>query len=68
MLDVAAPLSGTVAEAMTQSPTTISSGAVATEALKLMEERKITSLPVVAPDGRLLGVIQIHDLWRTELF
>lgn len=68
MLRVDTPLSGTVAEAMTPNPTTISSDALASEALKLMEQRKITSLPVVAPGGRLLGVIQIHDLWRTELF
>ena len=40
----------------------------ASEALNLMEARKITALPVVGADGTLLGVIQIHDLWRTELF
>jgi CBS domain-containing protein len=33
-----------------------------------MEERQITSLPVVGAGGVLAGVIQIHDLWRTELF
>jgi arabinose-5-phosphate isomerase len=68
MLRTAEPLSGTAADAMTPSPITIDAEAVASEALKLMEERKITSLPVVGPDRRLTGVIQIHDLWRTELF
>jgi arabinose-5-phosphate isomerase len=29
---------------------------------------RITSLPVVDREGGLEGVIQIHDLWRTELF
>ena len=53
---------------MTSRPRTIGPNALATEALKIMEERKITSLPVVDEDRRLLGVIQIHDLWRTELF
>ena len=42
--------------------------ALASEALHIMEERKITSLPVVDADRKLQGVIQIHDLWRTELF
>ena len=62
------PLAGPVAEAMIREPLTVAPDALATSALKIMEERKITSLPVVAPDGLLLGVIQIHDLWRTELF
>ena len=62
------PLDGSVGDAMTTEPTTIEPGALATEALRLMEARKITSLPVVDPSRRLLGVIQIHDLWRTELF
>lgn len=55
-------------EVITRTPRTIRPDALASEALKLMEERKITSLPVVADDGALVGVIQIHDLWRTELF
>jgi arabinose-5-phosphate isomerase len=68
MLDTDAPMDGPVAEAMTAEPRTIGEQALASEALQLMEERKITSLPVVDGDGRLCGVIQIHDLWRTELF
>ncbi len=68
ILRVESPLAGTAAEAMTRTPATIGPQALATEALRTMEERKITSLPVVDGDRRLLGVIQIHDLWRTELF
>jgi arabinose-5-phosphate isomerase len=68
MLESAEPLAGTVTEAMIRTPVTIDPEALATEALKMMEERKITSLPVVDSKGLLLGVIQIHDLWRTELF
>ena len=63
-----APLQGSVTAAMICTPTTIGAEALATEALKIMEAKKITSLPVVEPDGRLVGVIQVHDLWRTELF
>ncbi len=68
VLRVSKPLEGTVARAMTPTPMTIGPEALASEALKLMEERKITSLPVVDDDRSLLGVVQIHDLWRTELF
>ncbi len=53
---------------MTSSPATIGPAALASAALRLLEERKITSLPVVDAENRLLGVVQIHDLWRTELF
>ena len=68
VLRVSKPLEGTVVHAMTPTAVTIGPEALATEALKLMEQRKITSLPVVDDDRSLLGVVQIHDLWRTELF
>jgi len=68
MLRTDEPTKGTAADAMTRDPMTIGAEAVASEALNLMEDRKITSLAVVEPDGKLAGVIQIHDLWRTELF
>jgi arabinose-5-phosphate isomerase len=32
-----------------------------------MEEKKITSLIVVGAEGRIEGVLHLHDLWRTEL-
>jgi arabinose-5-phosphate isomerase len=62
------PLTGGVAEAMTRRPLVIGADALAGEALRLLEERKITSLAVVTADRTLEGVIQIHDLWRTQLF
>jgi arabinose-5-phosphate isomerase len=68
VLNQSRPLEGEVIVAMTRTPTTIGPEALATEALQIMERRKITSLPVVDSEGTLLGVIQIHDLWRTELF
>lgn len=68
MLKAEKPLAGLVAEAMTKSPVTIAPGALAGEALRILEERKITSLAVADVDRRLLGVLQIHDLWRTQLF
>ena len=68
LLRVERPLQGTAGEAMTRIPTTIARGSLAGEALRIMEEKKITSLPVVDEAGRVAGVIQIHDLWRTQLF
>ena len=68
LLRVERPLLGTAGEAMTRNPVTIPVGALAGEALRVMEEKKITSLPVVDEAGSVAGVIQIHDLWRTELF
>jgi arabinose-5-phosphate isomerase len=52
---------------MTRGPKTISEDALATEALARMEEMKITSLVVVDAGRTVLGVVHLHDLWRTEL-
>jgi len=68
MTTVPAPLEGTAAEAMTRSPATIDPEALASAALKMMEDRRITSLPVVDGNHKLVGVVHLHDLWRTELF
>jgi len=55
-------------ECMTADPIAIEGSVLATEALNLMERRRITSLVVRAADGRVAGVIHLHDLWRTEMF
>jgi arabinose-5-phosphate isomerase len=55
-------------DCMTRSPVTIGPMELATEALSLMESRRITALPVVGADGILAGVVHIHDLWRTQMF
>ena len=68
LLAVPVALDGKIDDAMIRSPVTITREALASAALRLMEQRKITSLPVVDAERRLQGVIQIHDLWRTELF
>jgi arabinose-5-phosphate isomerase len=62
------PLQGPVAEAMTKSPVTIAPDALAGDALRVLEDRKITALAVADANLRLVGVLQIHDLWRTQLF
>jgi arabinose-5-phosphate isomerase len=58
----------TARECMTVSPVTVSRDRLATEALNLMEERKITSLVVTNRTGKVEGIIHLHDLWRTEMF
>jgi arabinose-5-phosphate isomerase len=57
----------TAGEAMTQHPKCIAAGEFAAAALALMEEKKITSLMVVDAQGRLEGIVHLHDLWTTEL-
>jgi arabinose-5-phosphate isomerase len=57
----------TAGEAMTRAPKTISGGEFAATALALMEEKKITSLMVVDPAGKLEGIVHLHDLWSTDL-
>lgn len=62
-----APLERSAAEVMTPRPVTVQPRTLASAALKIMEDRKITMLPVVGEDGALAGLVQIHDLWRTQL-
>ncbi len=64
----ASTLNCTAAECMTPDPVTIGDDQLATKALNLMERQKITSLLVPDAGGRLVGIIHIHDLWRTEMF
>jgi arabinose-5-phosphate isomerase len=63
-----AVLKRTAGEGMTADPISVEASVLATEALNLMERRRITSLVVRAKDGRVAGVIHLHDLWRTEMF
>ena len=57
----------TAGDVMTRGPVAVPPATLAVEALNIMEQRKITSIPVV-DDGRLAGVVHLHDLWRTQLF
>ena len=51
------------AESMTRAPLVIAPGALAAEALKLMNERRITVLFVVESE-KPVGVLHVHDLLR----
>jgi arabinose-5-phosphate isomerase len=54
-------------DGMTRDPQTIGPHVLASEALNLMEKRKITSIVVVDEAGAVLGVVHLHDLWTLEL-
>jgi arabinose-5-phosphate isomerase len=56
-------LQHTAGQVMTRAPLTITPGALAAEALKIMNERRITVLFVVEAD-RPVGVLHVHDLLR----
>ena len=57
----------TASECMTKNPRTIAAGEFAATALAVMEEKKITSLVVLSPGGKLEGIVHLHDLWGTEM-
>jgi arabinose-5-phosphate isomerase len=49
-------------EVMTRNPRSISSDRSVAEALELMERHLITVLPVLNAQGRLAGILHLHDL------
>ena len=55
------------ADGMTKSPQTIGPRVLASEALNLMEKKKITSVVVMDETRRVVGVVHLHDLWTLEL-
>jgi len=57
----------TAADCMTKNPVTLARTELAASALRLMEEKKITSLLITDPTGKLQGVLHIHDLWTLRL-
>jgi arabinose-5-phosphate isomerase len=52
---------------MTRGPHTIRPEALAVEAVESMEKYKTTQLPVTDPEGRLIGALNIHDLFRAKV-
>ncbi|WP_116964264.1 KpsF/GutQ family sugar-phosphate isomerase [Fastidiosibacter lacustris] len=53
-----------ISEVMSKNPKTIHQHAMATEALELMNQLKITTLAAVDDDQHIAGVIHMHDLIR----
>lgn len=62
-----ATLSMTAAQCMNRAPQAVTPNILASEALALMERRKITSIVVIDDTRRVLGVVHLHDLWGLQL-
>ena len=56
-----------VCEVMTRSPYTIDAQRLAVEAVQMMEEHKINQLLAVDGAGKLLGALNMHDLFRAKV-
>jgi len=57
-----AAIDGPIGEVMTARPTTIQAGTRLREAVELLEARRLSELPVVDPEGRPLGLLDVVDL------
>lgn len=62
------PLAHTAGEVMHPGGVCIPPDELATAALRLLEEKRITSLMVCDGDAPLQGVLHLHDLWGVGLF
>ena len=56
----------TVNDVMTRNPRTMSQEKLAAEAVEMMERYKINQIPVVDDDGRLIGALNMHDLFQAK--
>ena len=56
----------TAEQAMNSHPVTLQAGELATNALALLEERRITFLVITDDDKHVLGILHMHDLWGVE--
>ncbi|MCL4748477.1 MAG: KpsF/GutQ family sugar-phosphate isomerase [Burkholderiaceae bacterium] len=56
-----------VGEVMTTSPSVIAPNALAAQAARMMEERRISQLLVVDTQGALCGALHIHDLLSAKV-
>ncbi|MGK2859488.1 MAG: KpsF/GutQ family sugar-phosphate isomerase [Thermoanaerobaculia bacterium] len=61
-------LQKTGGECCKPNPFLIESTELASAALQVMEQRKITSLFVLDEERRVEGILHLHDLWGIELF
>ena len=56
-----------LADCMTLNPQTTGPDVLASEALTLMEKRRITCVIVVDAQRKVLGAVHLHDLWGLQL-
>lgn len=56
-----------VREVMSRDPRTIRPGALAAEAVQIMESHKVNQILVVDARGELVGALNMHDLFRAKV-
>ena len=56
-----------IASVMTRGPRTISPDKLAAEAVQIMERHKVNQLLVVDREQRLIGALNMHDLFRAKV-
>jgi arabinose-5-phosphate isomerase len=54
-------------DAMTPNPRTISPDVLAAEAVEMMERHRINQLVVADANGRLIGALNLHDLFAAQV-
>ena len=59
--------SARITDVMTRGPRTIGPDKLAAEAVEIMERFKVNQLLVVDADGKLLGALNMHDLFRAKV-
>jgi arabinose-5-phosphate isomerase len=59
--------SARLADVMTRKPRTIAPEKLAIEAVQVMEEFKVNQILVVDADGKLVGALNMHDLFRAKV-
>jgi len=57
----------TVSQVMSRGPRTITADKLAVEAVQIMEEHKVNQLLVVDAEQRLIGALNMHDLFRAKV-
>ncbi len=60
-------LSQPITNVMTRKPISIPPDHLAEEALRFLREKKIDELPVVSPDGKPIGMLDVQDLLDVEM-
>jgi arabinose-5-phosphate isomerase len=56
-----------VDQVMTAGPRTVGPAQLAVDAVRLMEEHRISQVLVVDLQGRLVGALNMHDLFRAKV-
>ena len=56
-----------IADLMNRNPYTIGPDRLAVEAVEMMERHRINALLVIASDGKLIGALNMHDLFKAKV-